>query len=94
MRNLSQSGSIVELTAEQPGTGLKVPPTSFIFTFEPDEGGWCKLHGLRFQLDNASAPVTRFLAQPLDVKVTVKEPSGRTGEASVHLNVAANTVGD
>jgi hypothetical protein len=93
MKNLRQAGSVVTLTGEQPGTGLKVPPTSFVFTFEKDSGGFCKLYGLRFQLDNSSTPVTKFLAQPLDVKIQVKDQTGAEGEATIHVNVAANTVG-
>jgi hypothetical protein len=92
MKNLRQAGTVLTLTAEQPGTGLKVPPTSFVFTFERDQGGFCKLYGLRFQLDNSSVPVERFLAQPLDVKVSLRDSTGQTGEATVHLNVAATTI--
>ncbi len=94
MKNLRQAGTTVTLTAEQPGTGLKVPPTSFVFTFERDQGGFCKLYGLRFQLDNASVPVERFLGRPLDVKVALRDASGQSVEAAVRVNVAAKTVGD
>jgi len=38
--------------------------------------------------------VARFLAQPLDVKVEVKDASGTAGEAAVRVQVAATTVGD
>jgi hypothetical protein len=94
MKNLRQAAATIVLTAEQPGTGLKVPPTSFVFSFERDEGGYCKLHGLRFQLDNASVPVAKFLSQPLDVTVTVRDANGRSADAHKRVNVAANTIGE
>jgi hypothetical protein len=93
-KNLKQNGSTVTITAEQPGTGLKVPPTAFVFPFEAADHGACKLYGLRLQLDNASVPVQKFLGQPLDVHVLVADPEGQTAEASIHVAVAANTIGD
>jgi hypothetical protein len=94
MKNLRQMGSTVVITAEQPGTGLKVPPTSFVFPFEPADDGYCKLYGLRLQLDNSSVPVAKFLGQPLDVKLVVSDTDGKTAETHVRVNVAATTIGD
>jgi hypothetical protein len=93
-KNMKQNGSTVTITAEQPGTGLKVPPTAFVFPFEAADHGSCKLYGLRLQLDNASVPVQKFLGQPLDVSVVVADPEGATATAKIHVNVAANTIGD
>lgn len=93
-KNLKQQGSTVTLSAEQPGTGLKVPPTSFIFPFESADAGYCKLYGLRLQLDNASVLVQRFLGQPLDVKIVVSDTDGQTAQQIVHVNVAKETIGD
>ena len=93
-KNLKQTGTIIAITAEQPGTGLKVPPTSFVFSFDPTSDGACKLFGLRFQIDNSSVPVARFLGQPLDVKVSLRDADGRVAESTVRINVAATTIGD
>ena len=85
------------MTASSPGSILTVwprPPTSFVFSLEPDTGGYCKLYGLRLQLDNASVPVDKFLAQPLDLNVTVHDTDGRPAEAKARVNVAANTIGE
>lgn len=94
MKNLRQSGTTVTLTGEQPGTGLKVPPTSFVFGFEPATEGFCKLYGLRFQLDNSSVPLERFLGKPLELHVALRDANGVTGEAGVRVQVAANSIGD
>jgi hypothetical protein len=93
-RNVKQTGSSVAITAEQPGTGLKVPPTTFVFPLEPADHGYCKLYGLRLQLDNASVPVQSFLGQPLDLRVTVTDSDGKTASAGAHVNVDPKTVGD
>ncbi len=93
-KSLRQAGTTVVITAEQPGTGLKVPPTSFVFPLEPADGGYCKLSGLRLQLDNASVPVQSFLGRPLDVKIVVSDTDGKSAEARARVGVAANTIGD
>jgi hypothetical protein len=94
MKNLRQMGSSVVVSAEQPGTGLKVPPTSFVFPFEPADAGFCKLYGLRLQLDNASVPVQKFLGQPLDVKLVVSDTDGKSAETRARVSVANETIGD
>jgi hypothetical protein len=94
MKNMRQSGTTVTLTAEQPGTELKVPPTSFVFAFEPAGEGFCKLYALRLQLDNSSVPVARFLGKPLDLHVALADTNGTTAEAQVRVQVAENTIGD
>ncbi|MGH7280293.1 MAG: hypothetical protein ACRELY_02130 [Polyangiaceae bacterium] len=93
-KNLKQQGSTVTLSAEQPGTDLKVPPTSFIFPFESADAGYCKLYGLRLQLDNSTVPVQKFLGQPLDVKIVVSDTDGQTAEQIAHVKVGPTTIGD
>lgn len=78
MKNLTQSGSITSVTGHFPDLGLDVGPFDVIFTFEPDEGGYCKLYGLRFQLDQ-SADIATLLGHPLDVKVKVTDSQGDVG---------------
>jgi hypothetical protein len=86
-RNLQQTGSTTTITSVVPTTGLAGPRTSFVFTFEPDEGNFCKLYGLRYQLDVDSTDYHKFLGQPLDVTVTIKDASGDTGTGVAHLNI-------
>jgi hypothetical protein len=94
MKNLRQSGTTVTLTAEQEGTGLRVPPTSFVFEFEPVREGFCALYGLRLQIDNSSVPVARFLGKALDLHVALRDQNGTTAEASAKVRVAETTIGD
>ena len=93
MRNLKQSGSTITITAVQPSSGSVVPPTAFVFTFDRDEGGYCKLSGLRFQLDNGATDLRndykKFLGAPLDITVEVADPAGSRAKATAHVNIAS-----
>ena len=86
-KNLHQSGSITSVTGHFPDLGLDVGPFTVIFTMEPDEGGYCELYGLRFQLDETT-PIDQLLGHPLDITVTVTDSdmSVGTGTRNVVLS--------
>jgi hypothetical protein len=86
-QNLKQSGSTTTITSVQPGTGLVGPRTSFAFTFDPDEGGFCKLAGLRYQLDVDGIDYHQFLGKPLDITVVIADQTGATGTGVAHVNI-------
>jgi hypothetical protein len=88
MKNMKQAGSTTKISAVQPGTGVAIPPSSFAFTFDPDEGSYCKLYGLRYQLDNGGIDYTQFLGKPLDVTSTVVDSNGVTASSTAHIRVA------
>lgn len=73
MKNLGQSGSITTVTGEIPDLGLKPAPFSVIFTFDQDEGGYCKLYGLRYQLDTDGIDIKTVLGHQVKLTVTVTE---------------------
>ncbi len=87
-RNLRQAGSVATITSVQPTTGLAGPKTSFVFTFDADEGGFCKLVGLRYQLDADGVDYHKFLGAPLDVTVVVADATGAKGTGVAHIQVA------
>ncbi len=93
MKNLKQSGSITTLSAVQPGTNVAIPPTAFVFTFDKDEGGYCKLFGLRYQLDNGGIDYMQFLGKPLDISVSVKDRDGGTATGVAHVNIDPMVLG-
>lgn len=78
MKNLRQSGSITTLEGYVKELDMKVNPFAVIFTFDPDEGGYCKLYGLRFQLDGM-VPVDQVLGKTLEITATVKDKDGDVG---------------
>ncbi len=87
-KNLHQSGSITSITGHFPGLNVDVGPFNVIFTMEVDEGGYCKLYGLRFQLDE-TVDIDTLLGQPLDVTVTVTDTDDSVGVGT--LNVVTST---
>lgn len=89
MTQLNQNGTTITLTGVQPGTGLKAPRTSVVFSFEPDEGGFCKVYGIRYQLDADGQPIENFLGRPLDVTAELRDRTGRLISATTHVRVAS-----
>jgi hypothetical protein len=92
MRNMKQAGSTTRITGTQPDTGATIPPTTLAFTYSPDEGGYCKLYGIRYQLDNEGIDYKQFLGKPLDLKVTVTDPSGTTMSATSRVQIAPTVI--
>jgi hypothetical protein len=77
-KGLHQSGSITSITGHFPDLNLDVGPFDVIFTQEVDEGGYCKIYGLRFQIDE-QYPIEMLLGLPLDVTVTVTDTDHTVG---------------
>ena len=50
-----------------------------IFTFEPDEGGYCKLYGIRYQLDTNGIAIAEVAGKRIDLAVEVKDADGTIG---------------
>jgi hypothetical protein len=88
MKNLKQAGSVTRISGLQPETNTPIPPTTLAFTYAPDEGGYCKLYGIRYQLDNEGIDYKQFLGKPLDVAVTVTDPAGSKATATTHVQIA------
>jgi hypothetical protein len=85
---IKQSGSTTTLTSVQPTTGVAGPRLAFVFSFQPDQGGFCKLAGLRYQVDIGGADYRQFLGQPLDVTVTIADQAGTTGTGTAHVVIS------
>jgi hypothetical protein len=92
MKNLKQTLTTTRIEGVQPDTGTTIPPSTFVFTYAPAEGGFCKLSGLRYQLDNGGIDYKQFLGKPLDITVTVTDQSGSTAKTTAHIQVAPNLI--
>jgi hypothetical protein len=88
MKNLRQSGSITSVSGHVPSLGHDVSPFNVIFTFDPSEGGYCKLYGLRFQLDSEIA-IEELLGEVVQVKVTVTDPEGDVGVGEQQVTLSS-----
>jgi len=88
IKNLKQSGSITEVGAEIPSLGLSITPLKVIFTFDPDEGGYCKIFGLRLQLDIDGDDINTMLGQEAKVVMSITDVDDDvgTGEKWVTLS--------
>lgn len=78
MKGLRKEGSITSVTGRFPELNQDIGPFQVIFTFDQDEGGYCKLYGLRFQLDQAMA-VDQVLGKTLEVQVKITDKEGAIG---------------
>jgi hypothetical protein len=92
VRNMKQMGTTTKIAGVQPETGSRIPPTTLAFAYSPDEGGYCKLYGIRYQLDNEGIDYKQFLGKPLDLTVTVTDPSGTTMTSTLRVQVAPTLV--
>ncbi|HMY17540.1 MAG TPA: hypothetical protein PKA58_14560 [Polyangium sp.] len=91
MKNLRQSGSITKLEGRIKELSTDVSPFSVIFTFDPAEGGYCKLYGLRFQLDGA-LNIDDVLGKTLLITATVKDKDGDTGVGTKWVKLSDTTL--
>ena len=93
MRNLRQSGSRTTLTAKLlADPASPIAPAAYVFTFDRDEGNYCKLWGLRFQLDSGAtdlaADYKRFLGKQLEVTVEVTDSTGAKATSTKTILIA------
>jgi hypothetical protein len=93
MKNLRQSGSRTTLTAKLVDDPTSpIAPAGYVFTFDRDEGNYCKLWGLRFQLDSGStnlgADYKRFLGKKIEVTVEVIDSTNARATATKIIQIA------
>lgn len=90
-KNLRRSGSQTELSGEIPELGLSIDPLKVIFTLVPDEGGYCKLYGLRFQLLLGTLEeVKPLLGTRLKVKGTVTDKDGTSASDELWVKLSSD----
>ena len=93
MKNLRQSGSMTTIRATVPDDpSLKVPDAAYVFTYDRDEGSYCKLWGLRFQVDASAADLRAaykpFLGKRLAIAVEVVDQAGARASATRTIQLA------
>ena len=93
MKNLRQSGSRTTLSAklvDDPGS--LIAPAGYVFTYDRDEGNYCKLWGLRFQLDSGASDLggdyKRFLGKKLEITVEVIDSTNAKATATRTILIA------
>lgn len=91
MKNLRQSGSITSVSGSVPALSHEISPFNVIFTFDPSEGGYCKLYGLRFQLDS-DIDIQELLGKVVQVRVTVTDPEGDVGVGEQQVTLSSTVL--
>ena len=93
MKNLRQSGSRTTISAklvDDPSSPIL--PAGYVFTYDRDEGNYCKLWGLRFQLDSGATDLggdfKRFLGKKLEVTVEVIDSTNAKATATKTILIA------
>jgi hypothetical protein len=92
MKNLRQSGSTTSITSRILDDPKPVPPASFVFTFERDEGAYCSIWGLRYQVDAGEPDLgqayKRFLGKRLEVTLEVRDSTGASARDTRTVQIA------
>ena len=86
-KGLHQRAATITLSAVVEGTNIVAPTQRTVFSLRTDEGGYCKLFGLRYQLDG-EGPVSSFLGKPLRVAVEVRDSTGLTAKDDLRVMIS------
>lgn len=93
MKNLRQSGSRTTLSAKLVDDPTSpILPAGYVFTYDRDEGNYCKLWGLRFQLDSGATDLggdyKRFLGKKLEITVEVIDSTNAKASVTKTIQIA------
>lgn len=91
-KNLTRAGSITRVTGTVAALSYETNPYQVIFSLDLDEGGYCELHGLRFQIDSADMPVASLLGHTLDITVEVTDQDGDVGVGTRTVVLSEDTI--
>jgi hypothetical protein len=86
MKQLKRDGTVITITSQQPG-GLAGPTSSFVFSLDQDDGGYCRLYGLRYQIDTQN-PMSAFQGKPLEITASAKDASSQTKTTTLRIKVS------
>ncbi|MBK6518265.1 MAG: hypothetical protein IPM79_17975 [Polyangiaceae bacterium] len=82
LKNLTQSGSVTTVSGRFVDLDYEPPPSIVIFTFDPDEGDYCKIYGLRFRIDDEAHPVDSLLGESLELTVSITDQNDETASST------------
>ena len=93
MKNLRQSGSRTTINAKLVDDPTSpIPAAGYVFTYDRDEGNYCKLWGLRFQVDSGATDLgttyKRFLGKKLEVTVEVIDSTNAKATSTRIIQIA------
>ena len=92
IKGLLQSGSLTEVSGELEAQALD--GGRYVFTLEQDEGGYCKIYGLRLIIADSRDEVEPLLGREIDVHVNVEDRFGDIGEGVRRLLLSDDVIGE
>ncbi|AKT42808.1 hypothetical protein [Chondromyces crocatus] len=87
VKNLRRAGSITSVRGHVPELNHDIRPFNVIFSLDPEEGGYCSLHGLRFQVDS-DISIQELLGKVVNVSVSVTDADGAVGVGERQVRLA------
>jgi hypothetical protein len=88
LKNLRQGGSITEVSGSFVDIDYDPAPFSIVFSFDPDEGDYCKIFGLRFRLDDEAHPIETLLGERLDLRIKITDSDGDSESDTVRVTLS------
>ena len=92
LRNLGQAGSITSISGYFPDLDYAPTPSLLIFTFDPDEGGYCKIYGLRFRIDDDAHAVDDLLGQTIEITVEITDDDGDRASSTRRVRLSEDFI--
>ena len=79
MTNLHQAGSVTELSADGGGIDPALAEIDVPYGYDDAGGGWCELHGVRYQLFFADQDVAAHIGSAIHLSARVVDATGDVG---------------
>lgn len=92
MKNVHQFGTITTVRGHFEGLVHQPSEMSVIFSYEPDEGGYCKLFGIRYQLDTDYLDIHDVLGRQVEITVELKDKVGITATATKRIRLSNDII--
>jgi hypothetical protein len=90
--NLQRSGSRTSISAVVVMKQAALASYQAIFTFDPEEGGTCRLYGLRYRIDTGGFNYQELLGAELDLTVRVSDRSGTSAEGQKRVVLSSDVI--
>ena len=92
VKNVQRQGTRTSISAVSSVGSTALPGYDVVFTFDPGEGGFCELYGLRYRVDTGGIDVQALLGSSLDITVRVTDASGASAEDHKRVTLSSDVI--
>jgi hypothetical protein len=82
----------ISMTCELPALGKTVGPMPIVSLLVDDGDGYCRLHGIRFQVDVAGEDITTFFGQEMKAAISFEDLDGATASDELWVTLSSDTI--